>query len=242
MTRLLLPGTVYMGRQDEEGYVDLLGKENAVGRHAGQRVFRSRFLPFVYERLWRPLVARFFFFGWGLKAADERRIVLDLMELSPSDQVIDIGCGPGNYSRYLARIARDGLVVGMDASEAMVAAASKRGGDENLAYLRADACGLPFGDGEFDAICCVGVLHMIDRPMAALAEMVRVLAPGGRLVVAASWSKRASARVRSGVTIFGRDEVTAELSRLGCAEVNRRVMRKAQFVSCRKPSEVSHGH
>jgi SAM-dependent methyltransferase len=237
---LLLPGVTPVGDSASDGYVDLLGGNDAIGRHPGQRVFGSRLLPFIYERIWRPLVARMFFFGWGLKVAEEQQITADLLGLSPTDRVIDVGCGTGNYSRYLAGSAADGLVVGIDASEAMIAAAGKRGG-ERLVYVRGDASNLPFRDGEFDAVCCVGVLHMLDQPMDALAEMTRVLAPGGRLVVVTSWRRSSYARSRGGMTIFGRDQVGDALADCGCSDIHQRVMRKAQFISAEKTAKEPVG-
>jgi ubiquinone/menaquinone biosynthesis C-methylase UbiE len=200
-------------------------------------VFRSRILPFVYERVWRPLVARLFFFGWNLRAREERQMTMDRLAITPASNVLDVGCGTGNYTRHLAAAAPEGLVVGIDASEAMIATAVRRSGGANLAYLRGDAGELPFRDGQFDAVCCVGVLHMLERPMAALAEMARVLAPEGRLVIVASCARKPSERgVRRGITIFGRDELTDALAKWGL-RVDRLVVHKAQFVTGRRGGE-----
>ncbi len=218
-------------------YVDVLGGKEAIGARRGQQVFRSRLLPFVYERIWRPLVARLFFFGWGLRAREERRMTMDRLAIEPASNVLDVGCGTGNYTRHLAVAAPEGLVVGIDASEAMVANAARRGGGDNLAYLRGDAGELPFRDGQFDAVCCVGVLHMLERPMSALAEMVRVLAPGGRLVVVASCARKPGERgVKRDITIFGRDELTDALAEWGL-RVDRVVVHRAQFVTGRREGE-----
>lgn len=224
------------------GYVDVLGNDDAVGPHRGQQVFRKALLARVYERIWRPLVSRFFFGLRGPRAREERRIAVEMLELERDDRVLDVGCGPGNYTRHLAAACRDGLVVGLDASAPMVATASKRDERRNLAYVRGDACALPFGDGEFDAVCCVGVIHMLERPMAALDEMIRVLAPAGRLVIVASCGPPgASRRVRGGVTRFGRDELTAAIAGHGLRDVRQRIVRRGQFVSARKPAEASDG-
>lgn len=218
-------------------YIDLLGEQEAIGARRGQQVFRSRLLPFIYERIWRPLVARFFFFGWGLKAREERQMTMDRLALEPTSNVLDVGCGTGNYTRHLAAAAPEGLVVGVDASEAMIASAARRGGGSNLAYLRGDAGVLPFRDGQFDAVCCVGVLHMLERPLAALAEMVRVLAPGGRLVVVASCARKPSERgVKRDITIFGRDELTDALAEWGL-RVDQLVVHRAQFVTGHREGE-----
>jgi SAM-dependent methyltransferase len=219
-------------------YLDVLGGRDAIGPHRGQQVFHSRVLPKIYERVWRPAVSRFFLGLSGPRAAKERRIALAMLGVREGDQVIDVGCGPGNYTRPLAHAAGDGLTVGLDASEAMVAAAAKRSGGENIAYLRGDACALPFEDESFDVACSVGVIHMIEEPLAALDEMVRVLAPGGRLAILASCARKGRGRrERAGMTIFARDELTAALRDHGLVEVEQRVIRRGQFVAARKPPQ-----
>ncbi len=237
---LLKPGEAV----DLEGeYLDVLGERDPIGPHGGQQVFRSRALPKIYERFWRPAVARFFFGLSGPSAAEERRIALEMMRIGEGDQVIDVGCGPGNYTRHLARAAGEGLTVGLDASESMVATAAARADRENLAYLRGDACAIPFEDESFDVACSVGVIHMVEQPLIALGEMVRVLAPGGRLVVVASCARKERNRgERAGVTTFGRDELTGALREHGLGEIEQRVIARGQFVAAQKPAGVRDGH
>ena len=115
--------------------------------------------------------------------AEEVRIARLLLGLGPGDVVLDVACGPGNFSREFARaVGDDGLVVGIDASRTMLA----RGVDDlearglgNLALIRGDATALPFRDASFDAVCCFAALHLFADPFAALDEMRRVLAPAG---------------------------------------------------------------
>jgi SAM-dependent methyltransferase len=220
----------------EGDYLDVLGGSDPIGPHRGQQVFRSKMLPKIYERFWRPLVLRAFVGPSGPNAAEERRMALAALAIEAGDQVLDVGCGPGNYTRHLARAAGDGLTLGLDASESMVAAAAKRGGGENLAYLRGDACALPFGDESFDAVCSVGVIHMVEDPLGAVAEMARVLAPGGRLVVLASCRRPGKPRrKRAGMTIFARDDLTDALAGHGLIEVEQQVIGRGQVVSAHKP-------
>lgn len=222
-------------------YLDVLGGRDPIGPHRGQQVFRSKVLPKIYERFWRPIVLRLFVGLSGPRAAEEQRMALEILAVEPGDQVLDVGCGPGNYTRPLARAAGDGLTVGLDASEAMVAAAAERGGGENLAYLRGDACALPFGDESFDAACSVGVIHMVTEPLVALAEMTRVLAPGGRLVVLATCGRAGKPRrERAGLTIFARDDLTNALAEHGMVEIEQQVIGRGQIVSARKPSGEAH--
>jgi len=220
------------------GYFDVLGDRDPIGPHRGQQVFRRKLLPLIYERIWRPIVARFFFGLVGLGAAKERRLTLEALDISQGDRALDVGCGPGNYTRDLASASENGPVVGIDASEAMVAAAGKRGGGANLTYFRADAAALPFRDGSFDAVCSVGVIHMIEEPEVAIGEMTRVLAPGGRLVIMASCTPKGRPRgFRGGVTFFTRDELTGALRERGLAEIDQRLFRRSQIVSARKPEQ-----
>lgn len=114
----------------------------------------------------------------------------------------------------------------------------------NAAYVRGDARELPFRDGSFDAVCCFAALYLIEEPMRALDEIVRVLAPGGKLALMSSCNRgpvptpAANAVVRglSGVRIFDRDELSGALEAKGVIEVERRVIGLAQFVSGRAPT------
>lgn len=219
------------------GYIDLLQDRDVLGPHRGQQIFAGKVLPVIYERFWRPVISRLFFGLFGPGTAGERRLVLDGLDIAPGDRVIDVGCGTGNYTRHLAQQARNGLVVGVDASETMLSKAVSRGG-ENVAYMRGDACALPFGDGEFDAVCNVGVLHMMEDWQVALDELVRMLAPGGRLVVGTLCNRKESSRTRkAGGWVFGPDELTSHLRECGLSDIGQRTFRWGQFVSARRPGE-----
>jgi SAM-dependent methyltransferase len=225
------------------GYLDLLGERDPTGAHLGQRLMVSRALPLIYQRFWRPLGGRLLMGLTGPGTAEEHRIALEMLSIEPGDRVLDVACGPGNFTRDFARAASDGLVVGIDASGSMLEVAVRDTESANAAYLRGDASALPFGDGSFDAVCCFAALYLIEEPMRALAEIVRVLAPGGRVALLTSCSRGplpagvTSPVVRrlSGVRIFDRDELRCALIDDGLVEVNQRVTGLAQFLSGRKP-------
>lgn len=220
----------------EGDYLDVLGGNDPMGSHWGQQVFRGKLLPKVYERFWRPLALLLFVGPSGPRTAENRRETLELLAIEESDQVLDVGCGPGIFTRHMAKAAGDGLTVGLDASETMVAEAARRGGGDNLAYLRGDACALPFDDESFDAVCCLGVIHLAREPLVALAELVRVLAPGGRLVVQASCARPGKPRgKRFGMVFFARDELTDALAGHGLIDINQQVDGLGQTVWARKP-------
>ena len=228
-----------------EGYLDLLGEAgDPTGRGPGQRLMISRALPLIYERLWRPLGGCVLMGALGPSMAGERRIALEILEIGAGDTVLDVACGPGNFTRAFADEAGpDGLVVGLDASPTMLAQAARERPGDGVEYVRASATDLPFADASFDAVCCFAALYLIEEPLLAVAEIVRVLAPGGRVALLSSVargpmpSRLADAVVRplTGVRIFGRDELTRELRAQGLVSVEQRVSGLAQFVSAHRP-------
>jgi SAM-dependent methyltransferase len=226
------------------GYLDLLGDDDPTGTHPGQRLMASDLLPLVYERLWRPLGGRLLMGAMGPGMRDEHRIALDMLALSRDDRVLDVGCGPGNFTREFARVSSDGLIVGLDASKTMLAQAVRQPVRGNVAYLRGDACALPFRDDCFDAVCCFAALYLIEEPFRALDEIARVLAPGGRVALLASCNRgllpsavtNALVRKMSGVRVFGRDELTGALRERGLTGVEQRVSGFGQFVSGHSPA------
>ncbi|HEX8351532.1 MAG TPA: methyltransferase domain-containing protein [Pyrinomonadaceae bacterium] len=115
------------------------------------------------------------------------RAVFDALEVSAGARVLDVGCGTGGGVRALAtRFPEVGSVVGVDKSETMVAEARARTADAagaRVEFRVADAHDLPFPEGSFDAAYSLRVFEIIGEPRRVLAEMARVLAPGGRVVV-----------------------------------------------------------
>lgn len=217
------------------GYVDLLGERDVLAQRISHQVFRKRGFSVIYEPIWRPILGRGLLGLLSMGKQRERRAVLGTLGVLPGETVIDVGCGPGNYTELLARQSGDGLVVGVDAAEAMLAAAVRRVGRENAAFVRADACALPFAAGAFDIACSVGAVHMTAKPMAALQEMVRVLKPGGRIAVMTTCARRGRPRhARMGITVFGREDVTDAFSRWGLSKIDQRIVGRAQFVAAQK--------
>jgi ubiquinone/menaquinone biosynthesis C-methylase UbiE len=229
----------------EPGYLDLLGGERAAGLLPSQRLMESAGLALIYERLWRPVLGRLLMGAMGPGMGDERRLAIEMLELEVGDTVLDVACGPGNFTRAFASVVEDaGLVVGIDASSAMLARAVLETRADNVAYVRGDASAMPFRDGSFDAVCCFAALYLIEDPIAAIDEIVRVLAPGGRVALLSSVNRgllpaslaNAVSRPLTGIRIFGRDELTRALSRRRMTRVAQRVSGLGQFVSARKPA------
>ncbi len=101
--------------------------------------------------------------------------VMDLLAPRPGERVLDLGCGDGVLTEELVR--RGCQVVGVDGSEAQVAAARARGLDVRVA----DGQSLEF-EREFDAVFSNAALHWMKRPAAVIEGVARALRPAGRFV------------------------------------------------------------
>jgi len=104
----------------------------------------------------------------------------------PGLELVDIGTGTGALLPLLA--ATGACVTAVDASAAMLTRARslcEREGLTDIVFEKADIQDLPFADARFDAAYCSMVLHHVARPEQALREMVRVVKPGGKVVVMA---------------------------------------------------------
>lgn len=105
-----------------------------------------------------------------------------LNELRPGMKLLDAGCGPGSISLGFAETVPDVQVVGVDFQESQVLQARSRchaRGIQNASFEVADAYALPFSEGTFDAVFANALLWHLKEPLRALAEMRRVLRPGG---------------------------------------------------------------
>jgi arsenite methyltransferase len=114
-----------------------------------------------------------------------RALVHEALAAQPGDRVLDAGCGPGFYvAELLDRVGPDGSVVGVDSSPQMLALAAHRTeGRPNVELREGDVSALPVQDADFDRALSVQVLEYVADVPAALAELYRVLRPGGRLLV-----------------------------------------------------------
>jgi len=100
----------------------------------------------------------------------------------PGERILDLAAGTGTSSVALARAGAE--VVAADFSPGMIAEGRRRHGHvRNVSFVEADATALPFADAEFDAATISFGLRNVNDPRRALREMLRVVKPGGRLVV-----------------------------------------------------------
>ena len=125
----------------------------------------------AYEKLFVPAL----FAQWA-------PLMVDIAGIADSQRVLDVACGSGVAARAAAdRVGPTGSVIGLDLNPAMleVAAATR----DDIEWRQGDAARLPFGDQEFDAVLCQSALFFFPDVDAAVAEMARVVRPGGAVAV-----------------------------------------------------------
>lgn len=152
----------------------------------------------AYERYMVPAI----FTPWAAVLADATAV-------GAGDQVTDVACGTGALTRLLVeRVGDSGGVVGVDFNPEMLAVARTRATGADLRH--GDATALPVGDAEMDVVLCQQGLQFVADQPRAVAEMNRVLRPGGRVGIA-SWTRLAD-------NPFGRAQFDA-LVRVGWGDI-----------------------
>lgn len=173
--------------------------KGALGRLGGQLMSQDRWLP-----------------AW----------VLDLLEVSPSDSVLEVGSGPGVGLEHAAERAYEGRVVGLDQSETMLKMAHRR----NRAVIEAgrielhlgSAEELPFEGAMFDKTMTMNSLHLWPNPVAGLREIKRILRPGGRIAVAFTrFSYTSAAKFESQLLDAGFTEISLHTGEPGTCALGR---------------------
>ena len=114
-------------------------------------------------------------------------LTLACLDIQPEDHVLEIGFGPGEALAEAVSMTRDGFVAGIDHSQEMVDMASARNQrsiiQDRLELTVGDASSLPYEDESFDKVFSINVLHFWEDPALPLAEMRRVLRPGGTAAI-----------------------------------------------------------
>lgn len=118
-------------------------------------------------------------------AVERRARIVAALDLKTGMQVLDVGSGPGHQAYEIAQvIGSKGRIEGVDSAEGSVETGRQRcAGLENASFSLGDAYDLPYDDGTFDRAMSSQVFEYLDDVPKALAEMFRVLKPGGRVLI-----------------------------------------------------------
>lgn len=120
---------------------------------------------------------------WSVKLAP---LFIDFAQVANGEKILDVGCGTGSLTFALARTPGLAEIAAIDYSPVFVEEAIRRNTDPRVKIEQADACSLPFEGSTFDRALALLVLHFVPEASKAVAEMRRVVRPGG-VVAAAVW-------------------------------------------------------
>lgn len=177
--------------ETRDGYLDLTLTSGVTPRAYQQRswtgteLFRNPVVSLAYERGWRQS------FAWaGFPGVDEEsQLAIDFLRPAHGEVIVDMSCGSGLFSRRFLSSGKFAGVIAADYSESMLEetyrnfTAQKMDLDQNRFLLvRADVARLPFTTGSVAGIHAGAALHCWPNPQAAVAEISRVLKPGGVFV------------------------------------------------------------
>lgn len=129
--------------------------------------------------------------GWimGRRSSNvaRNRWAVRLLDVQPTDRVIELGCGPGVALAAIATRASRGMVVGVDHSQVMIRQARRRNRAAvragRVRLVRAPVGRLSIGDGPFDAALAVNTVGMWPDQITRLRELAALLRPGGRIAL-----------------------------------------------------------
>jgi SAM-dependent methyltransferase len=230
-----------------DGYTDLLGRAAIGPRSLAQRAMSSPAVAAIYQHIWRPImVAAMSLHGMSIVAERERAAAA--LCLGGRQRVLDVACGPGNFTSFFAdQLAGDGFVIGLDNSVPMMARAVRDNSCARAVYMRGDALDLPFNDRVFDVVSCFAALHLVPEPLGVLNEMLRVLAPGGRIAVMTTYGRESVLVQKAlelgaticGVRVFDRTTVPTFFAAAGLIDVEQQLRGISQFVVARRPQQIT---
>ncbi len=150
-----------------------------------------------------------------------KRLAVEDLNMSDGHRVLDIGTGSGEILPIIAEKAPDAEIVGVDISKGMLEVASERTRNyENIKLMRENVSSLSFPDNYFDSAIASFAMTTFPDPLAALKEAVRVVRPGGRIVVLDTGKpEKGAARITHRMMtpvarVFGRTHIDRDIMEL----------------------------
>lgn len=224
----------------DDGIIDFVGGASR-DISMSQRVMEFSPVVAVYERFWRPMVTRpFSNLHWEMQTATR------LLNLAPQQDLLDIACGTGNFTRLFLNSIHNGTVTGIDLSLSMLKNGARMLGlnqHNNLALMRVDVTQWPFAAHSFDRIHCAGALHLFPEIQAVFYSIARSLKPGG-LFVGATYVEGTGlikstiqkwVSFRSGFHWFTRDELFELTRNAGFIEWEQHINKQGILFRVKKP-------
>jgi ubiquinone/menaquinone biosynthesis C-methylase UbiE len=187
--------------------------------------------------------------GWmmGRRSSNvaRNRWAVELLDIQPTDRVIEIGCGPGVAIAALAARASRGLVVGVDHSAVVLGQAARRNKAAITAgrvrLIRTSVVHLPVTGEPFDAALAVNTVGMWPDPAARLSELRQQLRPGGRIALV---SQPRCPGATAATTAAAADELTALLTKAGYEQLRVEILDLNPPVACvlaTRPTDTDRG-
>ncbi|MBN1364777.1 MAG: class I SAM-dependent methyltransferase [Syntrophaceae bacterium] len=153
-----------------------------ISSNLSQWAMEFRPLVTFYEHIWRPMVTKpFSDLDWEIKTVQK------LLNIAYGLDVLDLGCGPGNFTRLIADGVKSGVVIGFDLSLPMLKQGLRtiaKTNALNITLMRGDVNRLPFAESSFDRIHCSGALHLFPNLTRVFMAIYNILKPGGLFVAA----------------------------------------------------------
>ncbi len=208
-----------------------------------QHVLQFKPAILLYDNVWRPV---------GYFLTSDRSFSTDLGRITklvgPDRQrlVLDLACGPGNFTRSIAGSGENTRVIGFDLARQMLDRARYlTDGDRypNVEFMRGSALALPFRPGVFDAVNCCGALQLFTDYDQALSEISRVLKVGGDFVCQTVVGPKTTPlwlRMSDRLMKFGHfkiDELKGQLHDLGLDIVDEELSRASYIFRAAKTEE-----